>query len=95
MPPATNIGVRPTDASTIEDCMHFQPAPFWRRLLARLLDLVFSMVLAFILVIPVTLIALPFMPLMGPDSWGPIGGITCLALAYVVLESFLLVRRQG
>ncbi len=76
--------------------MHFEPAPFWRRLLARLLDLLFALVLTFVLVVPVTLIALPLLPAMRrADVWGPVGGSTCLFLAYVALEAFLLVRRDG
>lgn len=76
--------------------MHFDPAPFWRRLLARLLDLLFALILTFVLVVPVTLIALPVMSAMErADVWGPVGGSTCLFLAYVALETFLLVRRDG
>ena len=76
--------------------MHFEPAPFWRRLLARLLDLLFALVLTFVLVVPVTLIALPLLPVMNrAEVWGPVGGSTCLFLAYVGLEMFLLVRRDG
>lgn len=76
--------------------MHFETAPFWRRLFARLLDLLFALVLTFVLVIPVTLIALPVVPAMSrAEVWGPVGGSTCLFLAYVALEAFLLVRRDG
>jgi uncharacterized RDD family membrane protein YckC len=50
----------------------FESAPFWRRLLARLLDLVFALALAFVLVIPVGLVMFPFLPLStarsGPKS---------------------------
>lgn len=75
--------------------MHFEHAPFWRRLLARLLDLAFALALTFILIIPVGLLMFPFIPLVDRDWWAGVGAATCYLLAYVALESFLLVRRQG
>jgi uncharacterized RDD family membrane protein YckC len=42
--------------------MYEESAPFWRRLTARLLDLIFALVLTFVLVIPVGLLMFPFVP---------------------------------
>jgi uncharacterized RDD family membrane protein YckC len=75
--------------------MHFESAPFWRRLLARLLDLAFALILTFVLVIPVAILMLPFVPLVDRDLWAGFAAATCYFLAYVALESFLLVRRRG
>jgi uncharacterized RDD family membrane protein YckC len=75
--------------------MPYQPASFWRRLLARIIDLGFSLVLAFVLVIPVGLIMFPFVPLVDRNIWTSIGAGVCYFLAYVALEFFLLVRRNG
>jgi uncharacterized RDD family membrane protein YckC len=75
--------------------MHFEPAPFWRRLLARLLDLIFALALTFILVIPVVLLMFPFVPLVDQDLWATIAAGACYFLAYIALEFFLLVRRGG
>jgi uncharacterized RDD family membrane protein YckC len=79
----------------LRDGMYFESAPFWRRLLARVLDLAFALVLTFVLVIPVSLLMFPFMPLVDRDWWTSVGAATCYFLAYVALESFLLVRRRG
>jgi uncharacterized RDD family membrane protein YckC len=75
--------------------VNIESAPFWRRLAARLLDLFFALALAFILVIPVGLLMFPFLPLVDRDVWARVAAATCYILAYVALESFLLVRRQG
>lgn len=75
--------------------MHFERAPFWRRLLARLLDLTFALALTFVLVVPVTLVMFPLLPLVDRGWWTGVGAATCYFLAYVALESFLLVRRRG
>jgi uncharacterized RDD family membrane protein YckC len=79
----------------LRDGVYFESAPFWRRLLARVLDLAFALVLTFVLVIPVALLMLPFVPLVDRDMWAGVGAATCYFLAYVALESFLLVRRRG
>jgi uncharacterized RDD family membrane protein YckC len=79
--------------------MHFERAPFFRRLAARLIDLGFSLVLTFLLVIPgsiILAIAGPFLePLLGRPTLIGIAVIICYFTAYVGLEVFLLVRRQG
>jgi uncharacterized RDD family membrane protein YckC len=80
-----------------------RPAPFWRRLLARLIDFAIALPLAFLLVIPVVIIMAPvWLGLSGSGIddwenriWGPIGGSVCLFLSFVVLELFLLVNRNG
>jgi uncharacterized RDD family membrane protein YckC len=75
--------------------MHVESAPFGRRLLARLLDLSFALALTFLLVIPVRLVMFPFVPLVDRDLWAGVGAAACYFLAYVALEFFLLIRRQG
>lgn len=75
--------------------MHVESAPFWRRLLARLADLIFALALTFLLVIPVGLLMFPFVPLADRDLWAVVAAATCYFLAYIALESFLLVRRRG
>lgn len=74
--------------------MH-QPAPFLRRLAARLLDLVFSLILTFLVAVPVGLLFLATRPLIGEQA--SIGATVAVSyfLAYVGLEVFLLVRREG
>jgi uncharacterized RDD family membrane protein YckC len=80
-----------------------RPAPFWRRLVARLIDFAIALPLAFVLVIPVVIIMAPvWLGLSGSGIddwenriWGPVGGSVCLFLSFVVLELFLLVNRSG
>ena len=75
--------------------MLYQPAPFLRRLAARLLDLLFSLALTFLFAIPVGLLFLATRPLLGEQA--SIGATVAVSyfLAYVGLEVFLLVRREG
>ncbi len=78
-------------------------APFWRRLVARIIDFAIALPLAFVLVVPVVVVLAPIwmgLSHSGIDDWqdrlwGPIGGSACLFLAFVALELFLLVNRQG
>ena len=75
------------------------PGGFWRRIAARLIDLLFATLLAFVLVIPVTLAFLPVAFVLDAtghtDAWGTFGAGVCLFLAFVCMEWLLLVRRQG
>ncbi|NKY31435.1 RDD family protein [Nocardia gamkensis] len=78
--------------------MTYDPAPFPRRLLARILDLVFCLVLTFAVAVPVGAVVVPLN--IATDStyeeilYG-VGVWLCYFLAYVGLEVFLLVRRGG
>jgi uncharacterized RDD family membrane protein YckC len=80
--------------------MH-QPAPFFRRLAARLLDLAFCLLLTFILVIPVAVVLVllsPVVAVIAPNSAYDVGfavAVLCYFVTYVGLEVFLLVRRDG
>jgi uncharacterized RDD family membrane protein YckC len=79
--------------------MHFERAPFFRRLAARLIDLGFSLVLTFILAVPLAIVGAisePLLvPLVGRELLIGIFVAVCYFTAYVGLEVFLLVRRQG
>jgi uncharacterized RDD family membrane protein YckC len=80
-----------------------RPAPFWRRLVARIIDFTIAFPLAFVLVIPIVLILAPIWMALSQSRiddwedriWGPIGGSVCLFMAFIALELFLLVNRQG
>jgi uncharacterized RDD family membrane protein YckC len=77
----------------------YRPAPFLRRLLARIIDLAFALLLTFVVAIPMSLVGVLVSPVLDPLLGRP-GLITALAalcyfLAYVGLEVFLLVRRDG
>ncbi|GAB7191293.1 hypothetical protein NUM3379_20000 [Kineococcus sp. NUM-3379] len=77
-----------------------EPAPFPRRLAARLLDLALALGLTFVVVVPLVLLALPVLLPMERGSRAydtAIGLLASLAyfLSYVLLEWFLLVRRDG
>ncbi|MGY1829053.1 RDD family protein [Geodermatophilus sp. SYSU D01180] len=76
-----------------------QPAGVGQRLAARLIDLAVSIVLAFVFVIPVSIVLLPLALLLNStghrEVWGAIGGGISLLLAFVMVEWVLLVRRQG
>jgi uncharacterized RDD family membrane protein YckC len=75
--------------------MDYVPAPFWRRAVARLIDLAICLPLTFaclIVVIPVTLILAPF---MSDDAWAAFAAFLCYFLAYALVEYFLLRRRSG
>ncbi len=79
--------------------MQYERAPFFRRLLARVLDLLFSLALTFIVAIPVAVIAALLAPIVEPvigrTIWFGILVSFCYFLAYVGLEVFHLVRREG
>ena len=76
-------------------------APFWRRLAARLIDLALAIPLTFLVVIPVSLIT--FLPAAlvfdrGSGAYNIALNLTvalCFSIAFVLLEWFLLVRRDG
>ncbi len=75
-------------------------APFGRRLAARLLDLLFALPLTFVMLIPVTIVMLPVLLALDEDSAAydiaiAIGASAAYFLAYVALEWFLLVGREG
>jgi len=77
----------------------FEPAPAWRRLVARTIDLAIAFPLALILCVPVTIVGLPLVAILNSsgneEAWGPIGAGLALLLAYVCLEWLLLIRRDG
>lgn len=75
-------------------------APFGRRLAARILDLLFALALTFVMVIPVAIVLLPLSFAVEEDSSAYDALVATAAslayfLAYVALEWFLLVRRDG
>ncbi|QBS44938.1 RDD family protein [Nocardia sp. CS682] len=78
--------------------MHHESAPFPRRLAARILDLAFCLLLTFVVAIPVGILLVPVVLMTGEAHKGVvfgIGGWFCYFLAYVGLEVFLLIRRDG
>lgn len=75
--------------------MPLQPAPFFRRLAARLIDLVFALVLTFVIAVPVAVVYALTAGLLGEGLWLTLLGTFCYFLAYVGLEVYLLVRRDG
>ncbi|MFC3960780.1 RDD family protein [Nocardia jiangsuensis] len=78
--------------------MTYEPAPFFLRLAARILDLAFCLVLTFAVAIPVGLLVLPVAALAGEsaeDAVLTLGIWLCYFIAYVGLEVFLLMRRDG
>lgn len=75
--------------------MPLQPAPFFRRLFARLIDLVLALVLTFVIAIPVGIVYALTAPLLGDGLWLAFAVAFCYFLAYVGLEVYLLVRRDG
>ncbi len=75
-------------------------APFGRRLAARILDLLFALALTFVMVIPVGIVFVPLSLAVDEGSAAYDALIATAAslayfLAYVALEWFLLVRRDG
>lgn len=75
--------------------MDYVPAPFWRRLIARFIDLAICVPLTFaclIVVVPLTLILAPF---MSDDAWSSFAAFLCYFMAYALVEYFLLRRRSG
>ncbi|WP_214406835.1 RDD family protein [Pseudonocardia lacus] len=79
--------------------MPYRPAPFPRRLAARLIDLAFSLVLTFALVIPFSLVLVlvrpTLEPLLGRQGLITVFVVVCYFLAYVGMEVYLLARRGG
>ena len=72
-----------------------ETTPFWRRLAARVLDLLFALALTFVLVVPVGLVTFAVSPLFEREPLIQFGVLVCYFLAYVGLEFFLLLRRDG
>lgn len=79
----------------METAGEFIPAPFWRRLVARSLDLLVCVPLTFIAIVPVALVMLPLMLLGSEDAVSSLGAFACFLIAYVLVEYFLLRRRSG
>lgn len=75
--------------------MPLQPAPFFRRLAARLIDLAFALVLTFVIAVPVSIFYALTAGLLGQGMWLGLLVAFCYFLAYVGLEVYLLVRRDG
>lgn len=75
--------------------MPLQPAPFFRRLAARLIDLAFALVLTFVIAAPVSIFYALTAGLLGQGMWLGLLVAFCYFLAYVGLEVYLLVRRDG
>ena len=75
--------------------MSLQPAPFFRRLAARLIDLAFALLATFVIGIPVGVVYALTAGLLGEGAWLALLVAVCYFLAYVGLEVFLLVRRDG
>ena len=75
--------------------MPLQPAPFFRQLAARMIDLLFALAMTFLIAIPVAIVVALLTPLLGRGLWWGVTGAFCCFLAYIGLEVFLLVRRDG
>lgn len=78
--------------------MPYVPAPFFRRLAARLLDLTFCLLLTFVVAIPMSILFIPITMSVdeaNKDTVTGIGVALCYFIAYVGLEVFLLARRDG
>lgn len=78
--------------------MPYESAPFFRRIAARLLDLAFCLLLTFVVAIPVGILLVPVTLMTSEAYKGAIYGAAawlCYFIAYVGLEVFLLIRRDG
>ncbi|WP_069167443.1 RDD family protein [Nocardia altamirensis] len=78
--------------------MQYESAPFLRRLAARILDLALCLLLTFVVAIPVGILLVPVVLMTGDahkDLIYGIAGWLCYFIAYVGLEVFLLIRRDG
>lgn len=75
--------------------MTLQPAPFFRRLAARVIDLVFALILTFVIAMPVSIVYALTARALGDGLWLVLLGSFCYFAAYVGLEVYLLVRRDG
>lgn len=73
----------------------FVPAPFWRRLLARLIDFAIAVPITFVAIVPVFVVMLPVLLLAEGDAATSVGAFTCFLIAYALIEYFLLRRRSG
>lgn len=79
--------------------MQYEPAPFFRRLAARVLDLAFCLPLTFLVAIPISIVIVYPATLIAGEShkdavYGPAAAL-CYFIAYVGVEVFLLIRRDG
>lgn len=78
--------------------MPYESAPFFRRIAARLLDLAFCLLLTFVVAIPVGILLVPITLMTSEAYKSMIYGAAawlCYFIAYVGLEVFLLIRRDG
>ncbi|GEM29019.1 hypothetical protein NN3_00260 [Nocardia neocaledoniensis NBRC 108232] len=78
--------------------MPHHSAPFWRRLTARLIDLIVCLSLTFLLAVPATPLILVAVAIVGEkhkDSVYTVAAWACYFTAYIGLEVFMLVRRDG
>lgn len=75
-----------------------ESAPLWRRLIARVLDIVFALGLSFVLILPIgltTYIIYSVTSLFERDPMTAFTAAACYFVAYIGLEFFLLLRRDG
>ncbi len=73
----------------------FVPAPFWRRLVARTIDLFACRALTFVAIVPIVIPALIRGAIIGQDLPTSLGAFLAFLLAFVAIEYFLLRRRGG
>lgn len=66
-----------------------------RRLIARLVDLLFLVPITFLAAIPAAIICIPFYAALGADAGALIAAFLSFVLAYLGIEFFLLLRRDG
>lgn len=91
----TETGAGPGVGTGSTPVASYVPAPFWRRVAARFIDLSICLPLTFaclIVVVPLTLILAPF---MSDDAWASFAAFLCYFTAYALVEYFLLRRRSG
>ncbi|MFE1592357.1 RDD family protein [Nocardia sp. NPDC058705] len=73
-------------------------APFWRRLAARLIDFAVCLALTFLLALPATPLVLIAEAVIGSeheDTLFDVAAWACYFTAYIGLEVFMLLRRDG
>lgn len=78
--------------------MSYQDAPFFRRLAARLIDLAVCLALTFLIAVPLSLpmyLAILAVGEAHKNSVLSVGAWLCYFAAYIGLEVFLLIRRDG
>lgn len=78
--------------------MPYAPAPFFRRLAARILDLAFCLLLTFVIAIPMSILFIPIRMAVDEahkDAVVAVAVALCYFISYVGLEVFLLARRDG